>query len=129
MVIDVPTLLTLNDTQLNDIFRSGVADPIPDGSGKGTAIVANGTKFSPQIAEAVSRFIWQGKTFDRAHGVLRNRITAFGINAILAEVYKGPSQFDGKECIVVDYSKTSLVASRVRDEIRLIEPKVYLGLF
>jgi hypothetical protein len=31
MVIDVPTLLTLNDTQLNDIFRSGVADPIPDG--------------------------------------------------------------------------------------------------
>ena len=129
MVIDVPTLLTLNDTQLNDIFRSGVADPIPDGSGKGTAIVANGTKFSPQIAEAVSRFIWQGKTFDRAHGVLRNRITAFGINAILAEVYKGPSQFDGKECIVVDYSKTSLVASRVRDEIRLIAPKVYLGLF
>jgi hypothetical protein len=129
MVIDVPTLLTLNDTQLNDIFRSGVADPIPDGSGKGTAIVANGTKFSPQIAEAVSRFVWQGKTFDRAHGVLRNRITAFGINAILAEVYKGPSQFDGKECIVVDYSKTSLVASRVRDEIRLIAPKVYLGLF
>lgn len=129
MVIDVPTLLTLNDTQLNDIFRSGVADPIPDGAGKGTAIVANGTKFSPQIAEAVSRFVWQGKTFDRAHGVLRNRITAFGINAILAEVYNGPSQFDGKECIVVDYSKTSLVANRVRDEIRLIAPKVYLGLF
>ena len=47
MVIDVPTLLTLNDTQLNDTFRSAVAGPIPDGSAKGTAIVANGTKFSP----------------------------------------------------------------------------------
>ena len=63
MVIDVPTLLTLNDKQLNDTFSSGVADPIPDGSAKGTAIVANGTKFSSEIADAVSRFVWQGKTF------------------------------------------------------------------
>jgi hypothetical protein len=91
MAIDVPTLLTLNDTQLNDTFRSGVADPIPDGSTKGTAIVANGTKFSPDIADVVSRFVWQGKSFDSAHGVLRNRISAFGINAIVAEVYKGQS--------------------------------------
>jgi hypothetical protein len=109
MVIDVPTLLTLNDTQLNDTFRSGVAGPIPDGSAKGTAIVANGTKFSPDIAEAVSRFVWQGKTFDGTHGTLRNRITVLGVNAIVAEVYKGQSLFDGKECIVLDYSKTSLV--------------------
>jgi hypothetical protein len=128
MVIDVPTLLTLSDTQLNDTFRSGVADPIPDGSAKGTAIVANGTNFSPDIAESVSRFVWQGKTFDRSHGVLRNRISAFGLNAIVAEVYKGQSLFDGKDCIVLDYSKTSLVASWIRDEIRLIAPKLYLGL-
>jgi hypothetical protein len=128
MVIDVPTLLTLTDTQLNDTFRAGVADPIPDGSAKGTAIVANGTALSPDIADAVKRFVWQGKTFDRAHGVLRNRISAFGINAIVAEVYKGPSQFDGQPCIVLDYSKTSLVASWIRDEIRLVAPKVYLGL-
>ncbi|HLG57650.1 MAG TPA: hypothetical protein VI485_20070 [Vicinamibacterales bacterium] len=128
MVIDVPTLLTLDDTQLNDMFRSAVAGPLPDGAAKGTAIVAAGTRFSPAIAEAVSRFVWQGKTFDGAHGVLRNRITAFGLNAIVAEVYKGPSQFDGNECIVLDYSKTSLVASWIRDEIRLIAPKLYLGL-
>jgi hypothetical protein len=128
MVIDVPTLLTLNDTQLNDTFRAGVADPIPDGSAKGTAIVANGTKVSPDIADAISRFVWQGKTFDRAHGVLRNRISFLGINAIVAEVYKGTSLFDGKDCIVLDYSKTSLVASWIRDEIRLVAPKLYLGL-
>jgi hypothetical protein len=128
MVIDVPTLLTLSDTQLNDTFGSAVAGPIPDGSAKGTAIVGNGTAFSPAIAEAVSRFVWQGKTFDGVHGTLRNRISAFGLNAIVAEVYKGPSLFDGKECIVLDYSKTSTVAGWIRDEIRLIAPKVYLGL-
>ena len=60
--------------------------------------------------------------------MLRNRISAFGINAIVAEVYKGQSLFDGKDCIVLDYSKTSLVASWIRDEIRLIAPKLYLGL-
>jgi hypothetical protein len=34
---------------------------------------------------------------------------------------------DGKPCIVLDYSKTSMVAQRVRDEIRLIAPNTYLG--
>jgi hypothetical protein len=75
----------------------------------------------------VNVFAWQGKTFDAKHGVLRNRILAFGLNAIVAEVYKGPSLFDNAECIVLDYSKTSTVAQWIRDEIRLIGPKFYLG--
>ena len=72
--------------------------------------------------------MWQGKTFDAAHGTLRNRILAFGLNAIVAEVYKSPSWFDNKECIVLDYSKTSLIAEHVRDEIRQIGPGIYLGI-
>jgi hypothetical protein len=40
---------------------------------------------------------------------------------------RAPSLFDGKECIVLDYSKISLVANRIRDEIRLIAPNFYLG--
>jgi len=40
---------------------------------------------------------------------------------------EGPSLLDGKECIVLDYSDTSLVASHVRDEIRRIERGFYLG--
>ena len=46
----------------------------------------------------------------------------------MAEVYKAPSLFDNKECIVLDYSKTSIVAEHIRDEIREIGPGVYLGL-
>jgi len=38
------------------------------------------------------------------------------------------SWYDGKPCIVLDYSKTSIVAHLVRDEIREIAPGVYLGL-
>jgi hypothetical protein len=127
MVTDVATLLSMSQSQLDDLFRSSESGPIPDGAAKGTAIIAPGTVFTPDLAEVVTLFVWQGKTFDGPHGVLRNRISTLGINAIVAEVYKTPSLFDGKECIVLDYSKTSLVAQWIRDEIRQIAPKMYLG--
>ena len=50
-----------------------------------------------------------------------------GVEAIVAKVYKGPRWLDGKECIVPDYSETSILAERIRDEIRLIGPDFYLG--
>ena len=59
--------------------------------------------------------------------MLKNKILPFGIAAIVARVYKGESWFDRKECIVLDYSQTSLVAGWIRDEIRMIEPSFYLG--
>ena len=72
-------------------------------------------------------FAWQGKVFDANKGLLRNKILPFGLNAIVATVSKDASWLDKKECIVIDYSETSLVASRVRDEIRMISPGLYLG--
>jgi hypothetical protein len=121
-------LLAMNQQQLDDLFGSSPAGDIPSGEAQGTAIIATGTVFSAEIAELISLFGWKGKTFDAVHGTLRNRISAFGIDAIVAEVYKGNSWFDGKECIVLDYSKTSIVAERIRDEIRQIGPGMYLGV-
>ena len=91
-------------------------------------LFAPGTKFSARLRRLINIFGWQGKTFDAAHGTLRNRILAFGLNAIVAEVYKAASWFDNKECIVLDYSNTSLVAEHIRDEIRQIGPGMYLGI-
>ncbi len=127
MPFDVPQLLKMSQQELDDLFKASPAGPIPDGPAKGTAIVAPGTVWSPEIAEFISYFIWEGKTFDAAHGVLTNRLLSFGLNAIVAEVYKDKSWLDGQECIVLDYSKTSLVAKWIRDEIRLIQPGLYLG--
>jgi len=127
MAWDVPMLLSQTEAQLGQLFGQAESGPIPNGPAKGTAIVAPGTVYTHDIAEAVNLFVWQGKSFDGPHGVLRNRILAFGLNAIVAEVYKGPSLVDGRECIVIDYSKTSLIAKWVRDEIRLIGPGIYLG--
>ncbi len=127
MPLDAVQLMKMSQNDLDTLFKSKDAGPIPSGEAKGTAIVAPGTHFSPEIAEFISFFAWQGKTFDGKHGVLTNRILPFGMNAIVAEVYKDKSWLDDQECIVLDYSRTSMVAKWIRDEIRLVEPNLYLG--
>jgi hypothetical protein len=123
----VDQLLKMSQQELDDLFKKSQSGPIPNGPAKGTAIIAPGTVFSREIAEFVSLFAWQGKTFDAQRGVLTNRISVLGLNAIVATVYKDKSWLDGQECIVLDYSKTSLVAQWIRDEIRQIGPDLYLG--
>lgn len=121
-------LLAMTQQQLDELFSTSPAGSIPNGKARGTAIVAPGTPYSSGFAELTKIFSWQGKVFDCAHGTLVNRITPFGISAVAAQVYKGASWFDGNECIVLDYSKTSFVAKYVRDEIREIAPSLYLGI-
>lgn len=127
MAYDVPQLLKMSQAELDALFTGSAAGEIPNGEAQGTAIIAPGTTYSAKIATFINHFAWQGKTFDAKKGVLKNRLTSFGLNAIIAKVYKGPSWLDGKECIVLDYSETSLVAGWIRDEIRQIGPGLYLG--
>jgi len=81
MAHTVEELLNMTDVQLDELFANGTVDEIPSGEAKGTAIIANSTRFSDEIAQFVNFFAWQGKTFDPEEGVLRNRITHFGFNA------------------------------------------------
>jgi len=127
MPYDANKLMSMSQAELDDLFRASEAGPIPSGSATGTAIIAPGTKYSAHIAEVINRFGWQAKVFDAENGVLKNRVLVFGFEAILAKVYKAPSWLDNKECIVLDYSETSLLAHYIRDEIRLIGPGFYLG--
>lgn len=127
MAYTAADLLKMSQQQLDDLFRNSPPGDIPNGPANGTAIIAPGTVYSSEIAEVINLFGWQGKVFDAAKGLLKNRILVSGIEAIVARVYKGESWLDGKECIVLDYSDTSMVAHRIRDEIRLISPGFYLG--
>ena len=127
MALDANDLLGMSQPELDALFSAHEAGPVPDGEAKGAAIIAPGTIFSPEIAAAINVFAWKGKIFDAKAGFLRNEILPFGLKAIVARVYKAPSWLDGKECIVLDYSETSLVASHIRDEIRLVDENLYLG--
>jgi hypothetical protein len=127
MPLTVADLLAKTDQELDALFAAAPRGDIPDGEAKGTAIIAPGTFYSDELAQLVSLFAWQGKIFDAEHGFLRNHILPFGLKAIVAKVYYGPSWMDRQDCIVIDYSETSIVAARVRDEIRLIQPGLFLG--
>ncbi|MGH7844656.1 MAG: hypothetical protein ACREQW_05755, partial [Candidatus Binatia bacterium] len=100
MAYDVAQLLKMSQDELDELFTKSAPGKIPDGEADGTAIVAPGAKYTKEIASFINHFAWQGKVFDAKKGVLKNRITAFGLNAIIAKVYKAPSWLDGKECIV-----------------------------
>jgi hypothetical protein len=128
MPYTVPQLLGMSQKDLDDLFKASEPGEIPNGEANGTVIIAPGTTYTEEIAMFINHFAWQGKTFDAGNGTLRNRILPFGLNAIIAKIYKGESWFDGKECIVLDYSETSLLAHWIRDEIRLIGPGIYLGI-
>jgi hypothetical protein len=127
MAFDVPQLLKMSQAELDELFTKSTTGEIPNGEAAGTAIVAPGSTYTGEVASFINHFAWQGKVFDAKNGQLKNRILPFGLNAIIAKVYKAPSWLDGKECIVLDYSETSVVAHWIRDEIRQIGPGLYLG--
>ena len=127
MAYSIDQLLKMTTPQLDALFTGAPVGDIPSGEGKGTAIIGAGTALTSAVAGFINHFAWQGKIFDAQKGLLKNLITPFGIAAIVARVYKGDSWFDGKPCIVLDYSETSIVAGWIRDEIRMIEPGFYLG--
>lgn len=126
-------LIGKSQAELDNLFKASPAGPIPSGTAQGEAIVFPGTFWARIIKRLVHDLAWQGKNFtpnpDGNGATLENRVTAAGIPLIVARVYYTESWLDGKQCIVLDYSKTSLFAKKIRDEIRLIDPvnKVYLG--
>lgn len=122
------TLVGVNRRELGKLFRSAGAGAIPDGRGRGTALLGIGGPAARLAAGLVYALAWRGKVVNARTARLKNILTPLGIQAVEAIVYKQDSWYDGQPCIVLDYSKTSLVARYVRDEIREIAPGVYLGL-
>jgi len=113
---------------LGELFGAGTAGAIPDGRGKGTVLLGTGGRAARVAAALCYALAWRGKVVNARQGRLNNIVTPLGIQVIEAAVYKQDSWYDGETCIVLDYSKTSLLARRIRDEIREIAPGVFLGL-
>ena len=120
-------MLDMSQEEIDELFRASPAGEIPRGEGRGTVIVAPGSEFAEIAAKVVHFIAWQGKIFDPEKGELLNEVSPLHLDRIRAKVYKDASWFDQKECIVLDYSKTSTVAGWIRDEIRQLEPGTYLG--
>ena len=125
---DPATLVGATTGQIGALFRAGDAGTIPDGRSRGTVLLGVGGLRARAAAMVSYALLWRGKVVNARQGRLKNLISAFSVEAISAAVYQQDSWYDGKPCIVLDYSKTSFVARMIRDEIREIAPGVYLGL-
>ena len=128
MSITAKEISKLSSIEVDQLFRNAEAGPIPDGDAEGTAIFWPGSLTEPVVQKLVEGLAWQGKVVDASARTLKNKILPMGFKAIEADVYTDRSWFDGKDCIVLDYSRRSLVARKVRDEIRQVAPGLYLGL-
>jgi hypothetical protein len=125
---DPSSLVEETIESLGELFGAGTAGAIPDGRGRGTVLLGTGGRAARVAAALCYALAWRGKVVNARRGRLKNIVTPLGIQAIEAAVYKQDSWYDGETCIVLDYSKTSFVAHKIRDEIREIAPGVFLGL-
>ena len=121
-------LLEMNNKTLDWVFRKSEAGEIPDGNMRGTLLAFPGTRIAKPLAALVYLVGWQGKVVDRRRGFLLNKITPLQLRLVKAAVSHDESWVDGRECVLLDYAQTSLVAKFVRDEIRLVSPSLYLGV-
>jgi hypothetical protein len=128
MAVTLNDLTTMTQTELDNLFRRGPMGDIPDGDANGTVIAGPGTEFEGPVKRFAHWLAWQGKVFHRSRGYLHNKVGPFGWHLIKASVYVAPSWFDQQPAIILDYSKTSLIARSVRDEIREVSPGTFLGI-
>ena len=126
-VTDASVLVSRKRSELGAIFRDG-GTSIPDGRGRGTVLIGTGGLPARAVAVIAYALAWRGKIVDRPAGRLKNLLTPLSVPAIAAKVYEDASWYDGKDCVVLDYSSTSFVARRIRDEIREVGPGVFLGM-
>jgi hypothetical protein len=61
VAMTVPDLLKMSQVQPDDLFTQSPTGDIPEGEGKGIAIVAPGTTYTMEIAELINHFAWQGR--------------------------------------------------------------------
>jgi hypothetical protein len=128
MAVTLDDLSTMSQTELDDVFRRGPMGDLPDGDASGTVIVAPATEVEGPVLWFTRWLAWQGKVFYRPQGYLFNKVGPLGWHLVRAQVYVAPSWFDTEPAIILDYSRTSLIAHQVRDEIREVSPGLYLGI-
>jgi hypothetical protein len=118
------TLLSMPPDHLLALYASGSAQSVPAGPIRGHVLSLTGSSLAGPVALG-GRAVWQGKVFS-PQGTAINHF--FGVPAVRGAVSFGPSWFDGKPSLILDYAQTSRVYRNYRDEIREVAPGVYLGL-
>ena len=120
-------LVKMSQSEIDDLYKNSSVGEIPDGDSQGVAIIAAGSIFTKAIAWLTQLFIWQGKVFYRDQSFFLNKATIFRLRIFKGEIYKAEGRFTDGQTIILDYSKTSFLLRRVKEEMREIAPGFYLA--
>lgn len=121
----IDQLVRMDGPTLNAVYQQGVSVALPPGKIRGTVIVSPGSRLAAPSSR-MARVIWQGKVVGDCGDTVVNKF--FGVRAINGQIYQAESWLDGRPSLIIDYSSTSRVYAKYRDEIRLVAPGIYLGL-
>ncbi len=127
-VLDERALQRMDNRELDALFRSSSAGDVPHGRLPGTGLLFPGTPACGPLARLVHLVVWQGKETGPSGRSLQNLVGPLRTRTIRALLSHDRSWVDDEECVLIDYSRTSIVARMVRDEVRLVTPGLYLGV-
>lgn len=117
----------MSRAELDELFRASASGRVPSGRARGTAMLFPGTGIDRALRALIRALVWKGKVFRPDTRDLKNCIGPFGMPLIRAQVYEAESWFAAGPAIILDYSRSSIVARWIRDEIREVAPGFYLG--
>jgi hypothetical protein len=119
----VERLRTMSISQLDSVFETLPANPpFPNGQAQGYAWLDSTNKTPIQIQDGVHP-IWQGKTFYNILGTHIVYDLFFGAQVPPGIMHYGTSHIDGRGVLVFDWR----AYTPFFDEVRMIEPGVYIG--
>lgn len=127
----VPQPLSARDLQcmspdeLEQVFAHGQTGACPVGLARGTILVRVDGKL-PRLRAKMSGMVWKGKYF-YPDGHMVNQWAGF--RAIATDTTTGPSWYDGKPCLILEYAPGTAVFGNARDEMREVAPGVFLCRF
>ena len=123
--ITLDGLLRMSPAEIEELYRQGTSRVIaPDGcAARRCCRRARGPRGPSRQGHAL---LWQGKVIEPDGATAVNRF--LGMRMIRGQLYQGPSWLDGAPALILDYSQTSRIYARNRDEIRAGLTGLFLGL-
>jgi hypothetical protein len=116
----------LDCDQLDALFAAGTVCEPPVGFGRGRILLRVDGKRMPRLRARLQGVVWKGKVF-YPDGTFVNQWACR--RAIGSCVAIGPSWFDGRPCVALDYPPDAPIFGNARDELREIAPGLWLGRF
>ena len=117
-------MVGLNACQLERIFACAEVGCPPVGFYHGRLLVMAEDRPFPKAQVALSGCFWKGKHF-APDGHLTNQFVCR--RRISTDACIGPSWYDGKPCVAIDYAPGTPLFANLRDEFRQIGPGLYIG--